>query len=299
MIRFRELMKKLLFPKLWIILLSVPVSAAGLVFVFGETGQAPWLAYCIYVCSFCSLTWVCARVIRSAGHWQQDMNTLIDRIPTVRKYFSDVSFKMNVSLYRSLGLNVLYAIAKFCFSVCYHSVWFATLAVYYLLLAFIRFGLLRYANRNAFGADQRAEWLQYRLCGILLAVMNIALSGMVFLAVRRNVGFFYPGYLIYMMAMYAFYSITAAVRAVIRYRSYHSPAMSAAKVLQLAAALVSMLALETAMLAQFGGNDTTRFREIMTGCTGGGVCVIILAIAVYMILRSSKMIRKLKTEETI
>ena len=58
-----------------------------------------------------------------------------------------------------------------------------------------------------------------------------------------------------------------------------------------------MLALETAMLAQFGGGNSERFRHIMTGATGGGVCAVILGIAVYMICRAAMKIKTLKQEE--
>ena len=57
------------------------------------------------------------------------------------------------------------------------------------------------------------------------------------------------------MAMYAFYNIITAVMNVVKYRKYRSPVMSAAKVVSLAATLVSMLSLETAMLTQFGSTD--------------------------------------------
>lgn len=297
--RFQRLLQKLLFPKAWMTLLSVPLAAAGLIYVFTGDRQEGLFSYLIYAFSFCSLTWVCAAVCRSAGHWKQDVNALIDRVPIARRYLTDVSFHMSVSLYQSLGLNVLYAAAKLAFAVYYRSAWFATLAVYYFLLAVIRFALLHYSSRNAFGANQGLEWKRYRLCGILLLVMNAALTGMVILVVSKNEGFNYAGYLIYVMALYAFYNIAMAIRNVIKYRKYQSPVMSAAKVLQLAAALVSMLALETAMLAQFGENGTARTRAVMTGCTGVGVCAIILAIAVYMICRASKMLRMLQTEETV
>ena len=72
--------------------------------------------------------------------------------------------------------------------------------------------------------------------------------------------------------------------------------MSAAKALHLVAALVSMLALETAMLTQFGSNDTAQFRKIMTGCTGGVICAFISGLSIYMIHRATKQIRKM--EET-
>lgn len=293
--RWKRILRKLLFPKWQLVLLSVPLAAAGLTYAFTGNRQEQWVAVPIYVFSFCALTWVCALVGSSAGRWKREIAGVIDRTPVVKRYLTDVSFSMNVSLYRSLGLNGIYAVWKLWIGVRDRSAWFVTLAVYYLLLAVMRFSLLRYFARNAYGENQREEWKRYRLCGILLLVMSIALTCMVILVVLRNEGFHYAGYLIYVMALYAFYSITMAIRNVVKYRKYRSPVMWAAKALQLAAALVSMLALETAMLSAFGGNDTAQSRMIMTGCTGAGVCAIVLGIAVYMIRRSTKAMK----EETI
>ena len=66
--------------------------------------------------------------------------------------------------------------------------------------------------------------------------------------------------------------------------------MSAAKAINLAAALVSMLSLETAMLAQFGGGET--FRQLMTASTGGSVCVIVVGMGIYMTDHASKQLKK-------
>lgn len=126
-------------------------------------------------------------------------------------------------------------------------------------------------------------------------LMNAALSGVVVLVVRENEGFRYAGDLIYVMAMYAFYNVITAVMNVVKYRKYRSPAMSAAKVISLAAALVCMLSLETAMLAQFdNGQNPETFRRVMTGSTGGCVCLIVLLIAICMVVRSTKQLRNLK-----
>ena len=256
----------------------------------------PEEAYGNYISAYV-LTLVCIRIAKSAGHTKQNVDMVMDKVPVLRRYFHDISFNMHVSLYRSLGLNVFYAIMKLGFSIYYRSVWFGTLSGYYFFLAVMRFVLLRYSGKSEFGKNLSAEWRRYRLCGVILLLMNLALTGVVIMVARKNEGFHYPGMLIYIMAMYAFYSITAAIINVVKYRKYRSPVMSAAKVLHLAAALVSMLALETAMLAQFGGNNSAQFREIMTGCTGGCVCAMILAIAVYMICHATKEIRILKAEE--
>ena len=84
---------------------------------------------------------------------------------------------------------------------------------------------------------------------------------------------------------------------VVKYRKYRSPVMSAAKVVSLAAALVSMLSLETAMLTQFGSTDSEQSRRIMTACTGAGVCTMILAMAVYMIYHATRELKCARMEE--
>jgi len=125
--------------------------------------------------------------------------------------------------------------------------------------------------------------------------MNVALAGMVVLMVSQNRGYVYPGILIYAMAAYSFYTVIIAVINVIKFRRHGSPVLSAAKTISLAAALVSILALETAMIAQFGGTDD--YRKMMTAATGGGVCAIILGMAVFMIVRSAKHMKQLEIQE--
>lgn len=75
-------------------------------------------------------------------------------------------------------------------------------------------------------------------------------------------------------------------------RRYKSPILSAAKVINLVAAMVSILSLETAMLAQFGGDDDPLFRQVMTGATGGAVCTIVIGMAVYMIWGANNNLKK-------
>lgn len=73
--------------------------------------------------------------------------------------------------------------------------------------------------------------------------------------------------------------------------------MSAAKVVSLTAALVSMLSLETAMLTQFGAVDDPVFRRIMTASTGAGISILVLGMAVFMIIRSTKQMKYIRQEK--
>ena len=125
-----------------------------------------------------------------------------------------------------------------------------------------------------------------------MLVMNQALTAIVVIVVKQNKGFEYAGFLIYAMALYAFYAVITSVINVVKFRKYGSPIMSAAKAINLTAALVSMLSLETAMLAQFGEDDV-RFRLIMTSATGAGVCTIVLGMAIFMIAKSTKALKNI------
>ena len=214
--RFKRIGRKLIFPPLAVVLVSVPVSAVLLVYIFMTGREESPIAYPSFALSAYALSILCARIARSAGAVKKGVQTAIHSHPVTHRYFSDVSYKVHVSLYLSLGLNLLYAAMKLFYGAYYRSVWFGTLAVYYILLAVMRFLLLHHVSRTGIGVDAVSEFRRYRLCGIILVLMNIALSGVVVLVVRKNEGFEYAGYLIYVMAMYAFYNVIMAVRNVLK-----------------------------------------------------------------------------------
>lgn len=59
--------------------------------------------------------------------------------------------------------------------------------------------------------------------------------------------------------------------------------------LSLATALVSMLSLQTAMFASFGGGAT--FRRRMNAATSAGVCLLILFMAAAIVARAGRGVR--------
>ncbi len=204
------------------------------------------------------------------------------------KYLNDLNFRTEISLYFGLFINLLYIGMNIFSGIRYHAIWFISLAFYYILLAAMRYMLLRKGNNehNLFN-----EWKRYRMCGIILLIMNQALAAIVIIIVKQNKGFNYSGLLIYAMAMYSFYSVISAITNIVKFRKRGSPVISAAKAVRFVAALVSMLSLTTAMINQFGDDDEN-FRKMMTGTVGGSVCTIVIAMAVYMIFRANKNLKR-------
>lgn len=287
--QFKQILNKLIFPPIVVLILNIPVAVILLIYTFVFIGENEPISYISYIISAYTTLIICVRIPKLI----KISSSFLHSNKYINRYLTDMIFRTHISLYQSLIVNLLYAVMNFHSGISYHSVWFITLAVYYTMLAIMRFVLLRHVKRNAIGKAFVLEVKKYRICGVILLLMNIALSGVVILVVYQNKGFEYAGYLIYVMAMYTFYTVITAIINIVKYKKYKSPVMSAAKVINLAAALVSLLSLETAMLTQFDtGKNPPFFRQAMTAATGGGVCIIILCMAVFMIIKSTKQLKE-------
>lgn len=302
--RFKKMLLKIFFLPPIPTLLAAVFGFGFVIAVAAFKIEIPALQYLSYISSAYALTvsvTAFPRFIRFTGSLKKRVSeySLIKKIGGTtlgKRFFSDVRFRTEVNLYVSLFINFLYIAIKLFSGIYYRSVWFIALAVYYILLAVMRFILLHKNKKTVM--TMQTEFKRYRLCGIMLLLMNQALAGIVIFMVHQNKGFDYPGVLIYAMAMYSFYSIITAVMNLVKFRRHGSPLLSAAKVINLVAAMVSILSLETAMLARFGGNDDFEFRRLMTELTGGGVCTIVIAVAAFMLWTSSRQLKNPEITDT-
>ncbi|MGN0639179.1 MAG: hypothetical protein ACI4J0_12480 [Huintestinicola sp.] len=296
---WKKTVNRLLYPRGWGMILLTVISTAALIVIFVKGYDSHPVAYFVYVLSAYTLTVDCIFLAKVIPQKYRSAKKMVCDHPIGGRFMNDPKFKTHVTLYCSLGINVLYAAANMLSGILYRSVWSVTLSVYYFILAVMRFLLVRFVERIGIGNDRLRELKSYRLCGMILLTLNIALSGVVILVIVKNKSFEYAGMLIFVMAAYTFYITAAAVVNLVKYRKYNSPVMSAAKVINFAAALVSMLSLETAMLSRFGEeNNSENFDRIMTGATGAGVLIIISSVSVYMMVRSTKEIGKLQNNNS-
>ena len=278
------------------VIIAIP-SYLFVIFVLANNIQNVAISNLAYILSAYALIITITGMIRIVQfvHQSKEMHPLLKKvvsIPIIGRLIKENTFRTQLALYPGFLTNVVYVIWKLSFGIYYKSAWFISLALYYFVLAWMRLSLIRHFSEKG-ETRKKAELKRYRICGASLLVINIALTGIVVLAVKKENGFTYPGYMIYVMAMYAFYSVITAVINLVKYRKYGSPVLSAAKVISLTTAMVSMFSLESAMLAQFADASQTAFKKIMTECTGGVICVIVIGMAVYMMFRSTKEIRKI------
>lgn len=281
-------MKKLLYPPLWALLLISLPSFAALVLLFASENTERMPAYAVYCLSAYSLTvWVLALPsLFRKGKARLNGSRIVQRVRRSEfggRYLNDLAFRGSVSLYEGVAVSFLYVLFRIFAGLRYTSVWFVSIAIYYLVLGVLRAYLLFGYRHRCMERERRC----YRRTAWMLFLLNIPMGGMILLMVRTNSGYRYPGYMIYLSAMYAFYAMTMAIVNFVRLRRLGSPILSAASVLNLISAMMSILGLQTAMIARFNENGES-YRRRMNAITGGAVYAIVIAIAVSMLLRSNK-----------
>lgn len=202
-----------------------------------------------------------------------------------------------VNLWRSLALNVAYVALNLVNGVGNGSWWQITLSAYYFILTVTRFALLHGAAPGSFGKDLSTEWRKYRATGWVLLLLNVILSGLVVVSLQVKDNAHYEGWLIYAMAAWSFFKLISATVALLRQRGGRSPVLSSSAVLTLAAAIISMLALETAMLSRFNGEDEA-FRWMMISISGAVIAVLFLVSSAIMIIRANIKLKKRESNES-
>lgn len=279
----------LLFPHFAVLLVLLPVATVFLVYSMVFLGTESPVAIASYVLATYTLTVWCARVpqlVRAVKRIKNDNKY-------ARRWQEDTRLRVNVSLYGTLIWNTAYAVLQLGLGFWHHSFWYYSMAGYYLALAVMRFFLVGYTRRHKAGEDRRAEWQRYRACGVVFFLMNAALAAIILFMVYWNRTFVHHEITTIAMATYTFGSLAMAIVNVVKYRRYNSPVYSASKAISLASACVSMLTLESTMLTTFGGETTDELtRQILLASSGGVISLGIIALAVGMIVRATKQLRR-------
>lgn len=279
----KNILKKIIEPDKILGFLLFNFGIGLLIYVFSYHLEDTWIAYSAYLLSSYALIIFIVWFYKACKF----SNDFIKKSKLYKSYNNHSKRITKLSLTFSSLINLIFGIFKLSFGIYYMSEWFITFAVYYLLLCFMKFSLILNVKKDDFGKDLEKEYKKLKHTGIILLFLDLILLGMIILIIKQNQIITYPGYLIYIVAMYDFYLIISALVNVFKYRRKNSPILISSKCINLTVAMISMISLEVAMIYQFGSNDSN-FKLVMTSCMGFGVAIINSFMAVYMIFKSYK-----------
>ena len=260
---------------------------AALVWVFVNSMELWWPAYFLYGLSAYSLTTLCIKIpgaIRTEKDWRKAH-------PKVDALLKNEELKFKLDLYREQLVNFGYGIYKIVSGVILGSAWIGCDGIYNMAQALIQlFQILRRRNSGTI----RQQWKSYRFCGWLILLMHLTLVGIVFQMVNWNRVEESGEIMIIATAAFAFYKFISSFIDLAKDRKHTHPVDSSVRMLELSQAIFAIFSLQAGLLHTFGtGESWEHWMNYGVGCI---VCLLTVAMGIYMIHRGS---RELKTLEVI
>ena len=209
---------------------------------------------------------------------------------------SDYGYRTVMFSLVSAVISGAYALFLAVLGAVYSSAWYGLFGGYYIVLTAMRalviFGAHRIGKKYAKGQAARARTKLYFGCGAMLIVLALAFTALasVLMFGGRAAAFGLYGAII--MACYTFYKIIISAINALKTRKYRNFTLQSLRNINFADALVSLFALEIAMIATVGAaqaEDMTALNIAM----GGVVFALTFGLGVYMMASAAVRLKKL------
>ena len=296
----------------WLIvawLLGIGTAAASIaVVVLGAEGG--WV-YAVYLAAAVLLAYAIYALVRFVPRATAAVSSFVKKYPLLGKWMGTYEARTLLFAACSFVINVGYVVLNIVMAALMSSIWYAALAAYYFALGALRYAVLfgtRKAKKNA--QTERglaAEKLRiYRNCRIALliiegvfmfAVAQFVLSGGGSIAelAAQNMRT-YTMITMISSAAFTFYKMTLSIVNLVKVHKMTDPELWALRNINLAAALVSLLALQTTMTL-FLSQPLTREMSVFNGIVGLVVVLIVAGLGIVMIIRANKKKKLLAAQE--
>ena len=271
------------------LLVYISTAAAAVLSIIQAGKQIlPWIAgIVVYVLAAVLLTLSCVFFYHDLReNVIKKILEVIKKNPLGERFLADYTFRTILTTLPAFLINVAYTVYNGVIGIMNQSVWFITMAVYYSLLGIMRYRAVS-TGRKISRLDDREQIRKKELSviktdGILLLVLNLALSGVVLLTIAQDTAKRYSEIMVISIAAYTFYKITMAVVNMVKVRKTKSPILITIRNIGAADALVSMLTLQAAMFASFQDKNSLNINQ-MNAITGLSVCILISILGISMI----------------
>lgn len=203
---------------------------------------------------------------------------------------NDTDARVLVTSFFSAVWKLFIVSTKILIGLYFSSYWFTLLAIYDIVLFIARSVLIAFGRKAVSEADPKTRYLKslsvYRLSGIFIFLIAIVLLFVVLMIVRDGEGFTYKGLLIYIVVLYDSFRLVRAIMYIMRTRKRMSPIVNAIRYFGLSSSVISILSLQTAMLAAFGGALSVVEKQQFNMATGIISCGLLLFVSVLIIFKS-------------
>lgn len=277
---------KKIFPfPLWAEILMFAACCVCLIGIFVKGLDMWWPSYILYGLSAYSLTSLCIHIpaaVRMEGSWRQQH-------PKVDAFLKNGELHFKLELYIEQFINFAYGIFKIISGVIVGSAWIGADGIYNFTQALIQ--LFQILRRKKQGTIQE-QWKSYRFCGFLILLMHLTLIGIVFQMVNWHRVEESGEIMIIATAAFAFYKFISSFIDLAKDRKHTHPVDSSVRMLELSQAIFAIFSLQAGLLRSFGTGEN--WEDPLNFAVGCVVCLLTVAMGIYMIRRANREIKNLQ-----
>lgn len=306
-INFSSILKNMLNPPTWakiltfiITILSATLSLV-MVFLGIENGAFAIISYILFGVAGVSLSYSVYLIIPLFPKMKRGIIAWMEKHEFTYLLLRNFGFRTVIFSIGSFLMSLLFSGFNAYMGIKNRSIWYGALAGFYIALAFLRGGVLIY-HKNKIGKkaqnknDDYKKAKVYRNSGIITLILNVALSVAIGQMIFSDAHFTYMGWTIFAYAAYSFYKITMSIISFIKAHKQVDLTVRAIRNINLVDALVSILALQTALLTMFSQGETNI--SIFNTFTGTVVSFLSVGIGIYMIVSANKKMKELQKEDS-
>lgn len=222
---------------------------------------------------------------------------VISRNRLGKAFLEQYGFKTLALAFLSLIISVAFALFNGVIGVLERSVWYGSLAAYYITLIIFRSSIIavdrvckgrNYAEKQLLNAQNKIHLASGGFLVITEIAMAAAITQMVIFPAPVKRG----QILAIATAAYAFTKISFAIYNLVKAKKYADPVSQSLRCLSFADACMSMVSLTVVLLVTFSQEGEETFIMYMKAGVGFAACAVVLALATYMIITSAKKLGK-------
>lgn len=251
------------------------------------------LVYFLYAAAALFLAWAVTLFVRAVRRLTAAARERAESGKAGR-LMTDRVFRAMAFSFVSLVFSALFAVMNGVVAVVYLSPWYGVMSAYWFSLCVVRIVVTVSARVAGRSEDpERAGLRVYLGSGIALIVLEIAVTAAVTLRVMSHAPSAGNEITAIASAAYTFVKFAMAIINLVKARKLRDPVLAALRVIGMTDALMSLLALETTMLAVFGGDGDL---IALTAVLGFCVCAVTLAMGITATVRAAVSLRKPRSD---
>lgn len=279
------------------------VWAAALIFIAAAIALTAlsvtdWYTHIVYVFAAVFLAYSIYLIVRGVPKIKGAIIAKAKKHAFTDNIVSSYGFRTAVFFLISFAINVGFAVFNGVMGIVTRSVWYGIMSCYYIFLSALRGGLLAGGRKikKLAGDDGRAlniyQLKLYRLCGISLFVLELALAAAVTLMILSERPTAYSEIMAITCAAYTFYKITFAIINIRKAGKLRDPVLQSYRNINLTDAAVSLLSLQVTLVAVFSDEQTINMNAL-NAVTGFVVCALTIVLGALMIVNATVRLKKI------